>query len=102
MRWTPKRIIKSTGRLSKKSNAMNVKLFKSLRKIVKSVKLSLQATFVKYVSFLTMTGSAKRFFIVMDVAYVVLEEEKTFFIVTHVSVVSQLVKKDRILACKVS
>ena len=65
---------------------MNARQFKSLRNNARTAKSSLQGTFAKFANSLIMTGREKRYSIVKDAVFVVLEEEKIFSIVIRANV----------------
>jgi hypothetical protein len=56
-------------------------------------KLNLLGIFAIYATFLMINIKKKKYFIVMDVEFVELEEEKTSFIVMFVAAVSVQVKR---------
>ena len=93
MRWTPKKITKSTVIKQQRFAANIVNMYNLQSKIVIIAKLNLLGIFVIYAIYSMTNIKKNKYFIVMDVEFVELEEEKTSFIVMFVAAVLVQVKR---------
>ena len=93
MRWTPKKIIKSTVIKQQRFAANIVNIYKLQSKIVIIAKLNLLGIFVIYAIYSMTNIKKNKYFIVMDVEFVELVEEKTSIIVMSVAAVLVQVKR---------
>ena len=92
-KWIPERIIRSIDMLLRRLDALTVRMSRNLPRHVKNAKLNLLDIFVMFAFFMIMILKGKRFFIVKDVEFVVLEAGRIFFIVMFVNVVLLSVNK---------
>ena len=86
--------------LSQRSSASTVSTFRSRKRIVSNVKLSLLGTFALFAIYLIMIMKGRRFFIVRGVAFAGSEAERISSIVIIVSAVLGLDCRIIILAFK--
>ena len=84
MKWTLRKIIRSTDIKLLRFAANIVNIFNRLSKIVIIAKLNLLGIFVVFAIYLMINTRKNKYFIAMDAEYVESEEEITFFIVMFV------------------